>query len=396
MPDPPPDKRRPRPEPVQRVDHAGPAYAELHCKTNFSFLQGASHADELVRTAVELGYTALAITDRHTLAGVVRAHTALKDVTQDLGLDRPPLHLLIGAEIVPQDGLPVILLATDRASYGRLARLLTVGRRRAPKGECHLTCDDIAGYAAGLLALVQLPAETKSNPASEPPPTAQREAAGPDNLGPDNSGPDNADDAPLLRVRRFATLETYREIFGDRCYALAELHYGPDDRRQLELFQKQAAAAGVPLVAAGDVHYHHPDRAVLHDVLTATRHHTTVAEAGAYRFPHARYHLKARHELARQFADAPDALTRTLEVAARCHFSLDELRYEYPEELCPAGLTPSEHLSRLTWEGARRRYPAGVPDKVRRLIEHELMLIGELHYEAYFLKFSTMTASTSS
>ena len=382
MPDPPPDKRRPRPEPVQRVDHAGLAYAELHCKTNFSFLQGASHADELVRTAVELGYTALAITDRHTLAGVVRAHTALKDLTQDLGRDSPLLHLIIGAEIVPEDGLPVILLATDRASYGRLARLLTVGRRRAPKGECQLFFDDITQYAQGLLALVQLPAEVRANAASEATPDVRRAAP---SSAETSSEAGNSDDAPLLRVRRFATLETYREIFGDRCYALAELHYGPDDRRQLELFQKQAVAAGVPLVAAGDVHYHHPDRAVLHDVLTATRHHTTVAEAGAYRFPHARYHLKSRHELARQFADAPDTLARTLEVASRCHFSLDELRYEYPEELCPAGLTPSEHLSRLTWQGANRRYPTGVPDKVRRLVEHELQLIAELHYEAYFL-----------
>ena len=381
MPDPPPDKRRPRPEPVHRVEHAGPAYAELHCKTNFSFLEGASHADELVRTAVELGYSALAITDRHTLAGVVRAHTALKDVTQELELDTAPLHLIIGAQIVPEDGLPVVLLATDRASYGRLCRLLTVGRRRAPKGECHLSCDDIAHYAQGLLALVQLPAEVRGGRISEPP-AAPRATPGDHQA---SVAPGGSPETPLLRVRRFATLDTYREIFGDRCYALAELHYGPDDRRQLALFKEQAAGAGVPLVAAGDVHYHHPARAVLHDVLTATRHHTTVAEAGAFRFPHAQYHLKSRQVLARLFADAPDAVARTLEVASRCHFSLDELRYEYPEELCPPGLTPSEHLSRLTWEGARRRYPAGVPDKVRRLIEHELTLIAELRYEAYFL-----------
>ncbi len=381
MPDPPPDKRRPRPEPVQRVEQPGPPYAELHCKTNFSFLEGASHADELVRTAVELGYAALAITDRNTLAGVVRAHTALKDVTQELGLDHPPLHLIIGAEIVPQDGLPVVLLATDRTSYGRLCRLLTVGRRRAPKGECLLTCDDIAAHAAGLLALVQLPAEVRGGRISDPP-ALSHPARGNTEASHEANG---SRDARLLRVRRFATLETYHDIFGDRCYALAELHYGPDDRRQLALFQEQAVAAGVPLVAAGDVHYHHPDRAVLHDVLTATRHHTTVAEAGPYRFPHAQYHLKSRETMARLFADAPEALARTLEVAARCHFSLDELRYEYPEELCPPGLTPTEHLSHLTWEGARRRYPAGVPDKVRRLIEHELALIAELRYEAYFL-----------
>ena len=381
MPDPPPDKRRPRLEPVHRVDRTGPAYAELHCKTNFSFLQGASHPDELVHRAVELGYAALAITDRHSLAGVVRAHTALQEAAQDLAVDAPPLQLIIGAEILPADGLPLVLLATDRASYGRLARLLTVGRRRAPKGECQLTCDDIAQHAAGLLALVQLPRE-EAAPGTAAPQTSRAEPAGA--IAPSGQ-PSAAGDVPLLRVRPFATPDTYREMFGDRCYALAELHYGPDDRRQLELFKKKAAAAGLPLLAGGDVHYHHPDRAVLHDVLTATAHHTTVAEAGKYRFPHARYHLKSRLEMARLFADAPEAIAHTLDAAARCRFSLDELRYEYPEELCPAGMTPAEHLSRLTWEGAQRRYPAGVPEKVRRLIEHELALIGELRYEAYFL-----------
>ncbi|MHB9048670.1 MAG: PHP domain-containing protein, partial [Pirellulales bacterium] len=179
-------------------------YAELHCKTNFSFLEGASHADELVQRAVDLGYRAIAITDRNTLAGVVRAHAAAKD---------RGFKLLIGAEITPEDASPVVLLATDRAAYGRLARLITRGRRQAEKGQCHIELDDIAEHAAGLLAGVVL----------------------------------QADDSFLGR---------YREIFGDRCYALAELHRGPDDARQLDGWIGRAQRARVPLVAAGDVHYH--------------------------------------------------------------------------------------------------------------------------------------------
>ncbi len=388
MPDPPPDKRRPsHPTVSAAVGGAGtgPAYAELHCKTNFSFLQGASHPDELVYRAIELGYSALAITDNHSLAGVVRAHVAVRTAAKELAEAAGnsddaasqagaalPLHLLIGAEIAPADGLPLVLLATDRAAYGRLSRLITTGRRRAPKGECHLACDDIAAHADGLLALVQLPPDESLRPATPLPASFSAPAS-------------QSASSSLLRLRSYAALGAYRELFGDRCYALAELHYGPDDRRQLELFRRQAIEARVPLVAGGDVHYHHPCRVALHDVLTATRNHTTVAQAGPFRFAHARYHLKSRLELARQFASVPEAMVRTIEIAARCRFSLDELRYEYPEELSPPGYTPLQYLVQLTWQGAAERYPAGVPTKVRGLIEHELSLIAELRYEAYFL-----------
>jgi len=344
------------------------SYAELHAKTNFSFLEGASHPDELVRRAAELGYAALAITDRHSLAGVVRAHGAAKDVG---------LKLLLGAEITPADAPPVVLLATDRAAYGRLARLITQGRRRAGKGQCRLTFADIAEHAAGLIAAVVsgewaacgLAGDGKMQIADG---TAKPQAA-------------LAIQSPIPNPQSLIPMQQYRDLFGDRCYLLAELHHGPDDRAQLERLVHLARQARVPLAAAGDVYYHAPERGPLCDVLTAIRHGCTVAEAGEYLFPNAQRYLKSPEEIAATFAAAPEALRRTLEIAQRCAFSLDELRYEYPEELAPRGQTLSEYLARLTWAGARKRYPRGVPEKVRRLLEHELQLIAELQYEAYFL-----------
>jgi len=312
-------------------------YAELHTKTNFSFLEGASHPDELARHAAKLEYTALAVTDRNSLAGVVRAHGAAKD----LGL-----KLLIGAEISPEDASPVVLLATDRAAYGRLARLITRGRRRAEKGQCRVSFEDVAEHADGLIAVAMPQAATHLYP--------------------------------------------YRDVFKDRCYLLAELTQGPDDRGRLQRLKQMARRERMPLVAAGGVRYHVPDRQPLCDVLTAIRLGTTVAAAGEHLFPNAQRYLKSPRAMAASFADAPEAVRRTAEIADRCTFSLDELRYEYPEELAPeelasSGQTPIEHLAQLTWDGARDRYPGGVPDRVRQLLEHELQLIEELHYEAYFL-----------
>jgi error-prone DNA polymerase len=373
MPELPPPKRQPpgcETASVKSVAGTVP-YAELHCRTNFSFLEGASHADELVQTAHALGYQSLAITDRNSLAGVVRAHMAAKSAG---------LKLLIGAEITPLDGPPLVLLATDRAAYGRLCRLLTRGWRNAPKGECRLTLDDIAEHSAGLLAGVVLrqflafaddltywPAHKLSDAVALHSPRTLLVRGG------------------ETRARDTKVLHGYREIFSDRCYALAELHCGPDDRRLLSRMQQLAADCRLPLVAANDVHYHEPQRRFLCDVLAAIREGCTVADLGYRRFPNAERYLKTPDQLAEMFADCPQALNRTVEIASRCHFSLDELRYEYPEELSPSGMTPLEYLTKLTWEGARDRYSEGVSDKVRTLIEHELALVAELHYEAYFL-----------
>ncbi|MBX7103004.1 MAG: error-prone DNA polymerase [Gemmataceae bacterium] len=308
-------------------------YAELHCRTNYSFLEGASHADELVATAAEHGYAALAVTDRESLAGVVRAYVATKD---------HPLHLIVGAEIRPTDASPVVVWATDRASYGRLCRLLTVGRRRAEKGSCILTFDDLAGHAEGLLAGV-VPDDT-------------------------------------FRVRG-----PYRDLFGERAYLLAELFRGPDDAGRLTRLQSLSRGTRLPLVAANDVRYHAPSRAPLHDVLTAIKHGTTVGIAGELLHPNAQRHLRPLPEILHVFADEPAAIARTTEIADRCTFRLDELRYEYPDELVPDNCSIGEYLARLTWEGATERYPEGVPDDVRKLIQHELTLIAELRYEPYFL-----------
>ena len=330
-------------------------YAELHCKTNFSFLEGASHADELVQRAAELGYAALAVTDRNSLAGIVRAHTAAK---------QQGLKLIVGAEITPEDAPPVVLWAPDRTAYGRLSRLLTCGRRRAPKGQCQLALADVAEHAEGLLAgvcPVVRPAVAAGGETPHAAEDADREAA------------------PI------AAGHAYRDVFGDRGYLLIELHRGPDDSQWLERLQQISQRTRLPLLAAGDVHYHTPARLPLHDVLTAIRYGVTVDQAGERLFPNAQRHLKSLEQIAGTLSRVPQAIQRTLEVTDRCHFSLDELRYEYPEELAPPGLTAQQYLQQLTWQGAAERYPDGVPDKVRRLLEHELQLIGELHYEAYFL-----------
>jgi error-prone DNA polymerase len=393
-------------------------YAELHCKTNFSFLEGASHPDELVVRAAELGYRALAITDAHSVAGVVRAHGAAKEVG---------LKLLIGAEIRPADAPAVVLWATDRASYGRLARLITVGRRRAEKGDCRLTFADVAEHGEGLVCGVVLDelrstnyevrrtkdegrstkdegrntkdegrnTETRRGAAedafsrgegereivkaeSRKRKAAQAEASA---FGSRLSAFDQRDSLHTLR----SELCIFRDAFPDRTYALAELHCGPSDEQRLAEWRALAQAARIPLVAAGNVHYHHRNRLGLHHILTAIRLGRTVDQAREYLQPNAEYCLQDYAALVRRFAQAPEAVARSLEIAERCTFSLDELRYEYPEELAPAGETPLSYLTRLTWAGAAERYPRGVPPKVRSLVEHELSLIADLRYEAYFL-----------
>ena len=307
-------------------------YAELSCKTNFSFLEGASHAEELASRAAELGYHALAITDVNSLAGIVRGHQAAKAAG---------LKLLVGAQITPTDAAPVSLLAMNFAGYRHLASLITRGRRSAKKGECRLAMSDVADYAGDLLAII--PATSHDS------------------------------------------LDVYRDMFGDRAYLAAAVHLGPCDDIDLERSARQARQCRLPLVAVNQVHYHVPARRALHEVLMAIKHHTTVANLGELRFANGERHLKTPAQMAELFVEYPDAIARTIEVAGRCDFSLDELRYEYPEELCPDGKTPTEYLAELTWQGAEKRYPAGIPDKVRRLLERELTLIAELRYEAFFL-----------
>jgi error-prone DNA polymerase len=312
-------------------------YAELHCLTNFSFLRGASHPAELVEQAAGLGYAALAITDRNSLAGVVRAHLAAKE---------HGLQLIIGAEITPVDAPPLVLLAPDRAAYGRLARLITRGRLRRKKGGCEIRLADVEELGAGMVAIV----------------------------------------IPEFDVCRGGpTLQGYRSTFGSDLYLAAELAYDVPDRERLERLGELSRWTGIPLVAANDVHYHVPERRYLQDVLTCIREKCTLATGGSRLFANAERHLRRREEIVRRYAGYTELLARTVEIARRCTFSLDELRYEYPHELVPEGQTAHEHLTQLVWEGSRERYREGVPEKVRELVEHELTLIAELKYAHYFL-----------
>ncbi|MEX0704201.1 MAG: PHP domain-containing protein [Planctomycetales bacterium] len=351
----------------------------MRAKTNYSFLRGASHPDELVETAAALGYEALAIVDRNSLAGVVRAHAAARELRETASGEGRDLKLLIGAEVVPLDAPPVVLLATDRAAYGRLASLLTLGKRRAEKGDCRLFFDDLAAHAEGLIACVPLVGAQAS--ACRSVMNFSRHSRRPEGRTPTRQ-PEGCTPTGCTPA---AELHRYRDAFGDRCYALAELHLGPDDRRLLARMRQLAKEANVPLAAANDVHHHARDRQFLQNVLVAIREGRPVSELGADRFPNGERYLKSPAEMAALFADCPDALRRTVEVAERCAFSLDELRYDYPVELSPPGIAPIEYLEQLTWEGAAGRYPYGLPEKVRRTIEHELVLIEELRYEAYFL-----------
>ena len=321
-----------------------PAYAELHCISNFSFLRGASHAEELVARAAQLGYAALAITDECSFAGSVRAHLAARD---------SPLQLIHGTELHLACGMKLVLLAQNRAGYGNLSALVTLGRRRAEKGAYRLTRKDLAGWDGGgvpdCLALWF--------PATEP----------------------DAADARWLA-----------EHFAGRAWIAFERHLRPDDHERLAQLRELAAATQLPLVAAGDVHMHARSRRPLQDVLAALRLNTTVAAAGEALFANGERHLRQRCALARLYP--PELLAETVKIAARCVFSFDELRYEYPDEVVPAGQTPDSWLRQLTAEGLLRRYPAGVPDKVGAQVEHELRLIAEMAYAPYFLTVHDIVA----
>ena len=362
-------------------------YSELHCKTNYSFLTGGSHADELVERAIALGYRALAITDENTLAGVVRAYSAVQENNQkqteqttDANGENPTqLKLIIGAEIVPNDAPPVLLWATDRKSYGNLSRLITVGRRRAPKGECWLSLADIADHASGLLAGV-LPGfrgdRLRTEHIDKTHPSYQWHCS---NL---NSHPENETEQSLFTDEKYAA---YREIFDDRSYLMAAVYRGIDDSWRIEQLKQLSQRTNLPLVASGDVLYHTPARLPLHDVLTAIKHRTTVASATDLLLPNAQRHLQSTAERKKAFAAIPEAIQRIDEIVQRCNFCLSQLRYEYPIELAPNGQKPIEYLRDLTQAGANDRYPDGVPTKVKTIIAHELKLIKELRYEAYFL-----------
>jgi error-prone DNA polymerase len=310
-----------------------PAYAELHCLSDFSFHRGASSALELFERARACGYTSLAITDECSLAGIVRAHEAAK---------RTEMHLIVGTEITLADGPKVVLLAQDKTGYESICRLITDGRRAATKGSYMLCRADMAGGMPGTLAL------WVPNPCIEP--------------------------------EHGAWL---KQVFGERLWLAVELHRDRNDRKRLAALKSAAAQLAVPMVAAGDVHMATRGRRALQDVLTATRHNLPVSAAGAHLFRNGERHLRTREALTQVYAS--ELMAKAVAIAGLCTFNLDELKYRYPAEIVPDGHTPASWLRQLTEEGVKWRWPKGEPAKVRQQIEHELTLIRALDYEAYFL-----------
>ncbi len=311
-----------------------PDYAELHALSNFTFLRGASHPEELVERADELGYRALALTDECSLAGVVRAHVAARGRA---------CRLILGAELALSDGPRLALLATDRGGYGELCRLLTRGRRAAPKGSYLLTRADLEAEAPARCVALWLPAD----------------------------------------VPEAGHGHWLRERFGAALRIAVELRVDGRDRARIQTLGRLGVALGVACLASGDVHLHRHQRRRLQDVLTAVRLGVPLDTAGLALQANGERHLHERALLARRYP--PALLAATLEVAERCTFSLEELRYEYPEELVPAGHTPTSWLAALTQLGLSRRWPQGAPEAVRSLIARELGLIAELGYEPFFL-----------
>ncbi len=337
-----------------------PAYAELHCLSHFSFQRGASHPAELVERACQLGYSALAITDECSLAGVVRAHAALKDIVRQAVVnDRivPTLQLLIGSEFTVQpavddpQGLPfkLVVLACNRDGYGHLSEFITRLRRNSPKGQYRLDIDQITADALTECVMLVVP-------------------------------PRPCTTSALHRLAQWAA-----SLFKDKVWIAVELLSAWDDTEWLAQLRDTSEASGVPLVAAGDVHFHVRSRKPLQDVMAAVRVGKPVAECGFELQPNAERHLRSRMRVARHYP--PDLLAATLEVASQCKFNLGQLSYDYPQELVPAGETPTSHLRRLTSAGLRRRYDQRPPPpyRVLRQIIKELRLIQQLDYEKFFL-----------
>lgn len=308
----------------------GVRYAELQCTSHFSFLRGASSNDELFAQAATLGIEALAIVDRNSLAGIVRAHEAGRTTG---------VRLIVGCRLDLTDGASVLVYPTDRPAYGRLCRLLSLGKKRAGKAKCQLDWLDLVAYGDGLIAVLV---------------------------------PDQADEPCALRLRRL------REAFGDRAYLAVTLRRRPNDALRLHELSNLAARARVPTVVTNDVLFHVPGRRILQDVVTCIRHNVTIDDAGFRRERHADRYLKPPQEMARLFSRYSEALARTIEIAERCRFSLNELAYQYPDEAMIPGMTPQQTLEKLTWEGAAQHYPEGVPDKVAETLRHELRCLSRL------------------
>jgi len=336
----------PAPDGVEKT----PDYAEIGITTNFSFLRGGSHPQDYVRQARELRLSAIGIADHNTLAGVVRAYKELGDPQEKQESKHKP-KLLIGSRIVFIDGTPDILVyPSNREAYGRLCQMLTLGKRgdETKKGECHLRLDHLLEFAQGQLLVLALP--------------------------------HRFDEARALEA-----LDRLQHSRADGVWLAASLLYRGDDRRRLARLQRIAASARVPLLATNEVLYHHPARRRLQDVLTCIREKTTIETIGKRLEANAERYLKPADEMIRLFRDMPGAIAETMRFAGRIVFSLDQLRYQYPDEPVPPGKTAQQHLEDLTWAGAQQSFPDGIDDVLRATLQKELDLIAELKYAHYFL-----------
>src|SRR5580698_9195431 len=322
------------------------AYAELIVTTNFSFLRGASHPQEMVATADELGCFAVGIADRNSFAGVVRAFDEARN---------RKIKFLVGTRLVTIDGFEIVAYPTDRAAYGRLCKLLTAGNLKTEKGECHLTFEQILNASEGQI-LIAIPPHDFPGRSAAPHETEFKS-----------------------RLAAFARAAPGRTF-------LAGIHYHRgDEPRRLGLLAELGERLGAPLVAVNDVHYHAPERRPLLDVVTCIREKCTFSQAGFRLAVNAERHLKAPSDMARLFKNFPDAIARTVAIANACTFSLGQLQYEYPDEPVPPGKTAQQHLEDLTWAGAAERYPKdqfpnGVPTEVKEQLNEELALIAKLDY----------------
>ncbi|MEO6093979.1 MAG: PHP domain-containing protein, partial [Novosphingobium sp.] len=323
------------------------SFAELVAATNYSFLRGASHPSDMVAQALALGMAGIGIADRNSVAGVVRAHVALRDAREkarEAGLPEIAFRLVVGARLVFADDTPDILAyPATRHGWGRLTRLLTLGNLRATKGDCILHCDDLLTHAEDLL-LIAL---------AEP------------------------DDAPLV--------ERLAQACPSRVWLGATMPRRGDDRRRLARLMQMADSTGVPLLATNDALYAAPEQRPIHDVLTCIREKVTLLQAGRRLNANAERHLKPPAEMARLFRDCPQAVAESTALLARIAFTLDDLRYEYPHEPVPHGWEPQGWLEHMVMEAAHQRYGGELPPKVGKMLDEEFALIRQQNYACYFL-----------
>lgn len=319
-------------------------YSELQVTSNFSFLRGASHAKELVERAEALGYQKIAITDRNTLAGIVRAHSACREKN---------IKLIPACRLDLLDGPSLLAYPTDREAYGRLSALLTLGNLRAEKGSCHISREDVYQHAKGMLFVVVMPGVL--------------------------------DRSFQFEQSFVSAIAQYREALGKQLYLAANRTYLGNDDKLIFRISQLAQSLDIPVVATGDVHYHDPSRRELQDILTCVREKCTIQEAGFRLHQNAERYFKPVKEVQRLFRKYPGAIENSLRISEACDFSLDELKYVYPEEINKSGRSPLEELEYLTWKGAHEFYGETIPEKVITMVNHEMAFVKQMDYANYFL-----------